>query len=272
MNWLTNVRWQELSRFPRLQGKLIEVVSDLLRERLGPTSQYVESLIAIQRAYINTNHPNFLGAAAAMSSVINDKQEKERKAALAEERRKREQRRLKELGGVNGTETPEEVEELEQNEKSHHLTVRGHHSKASRSMSPAVGRGIENGITSALNGRASSPTRFGTQPVGNAKDTFLNYFFGKEGGIPSSSSGQPAGTQGSRHVSQQNEPSITQSIRRGSESRPREHSTSTSRYESYPPRSLDDYDLNTTASDYGSSWVCLTFVRFRCNQLTLRSL
>lgn len=49
----------ELSRYPKLQGKLIEVVSDLLRERLGPTSSYVSSLIAIQRAYINTNHPNF---------------------------------------------------------------------------------------------------------------------------------------------------------------------------------------------------------------------
>src|SRR5277367_750624 len=83
----------ELSRFPRLQAKLIEVVSDLLRERLGPCSTYVESLIAIQRAYINTNHPNFLGAAAAMSSVIQNKQEKEKKAAAAEERRKRERRR-----------------------------------------------------------------------------------------------------------------------------------------------------------------------------------
>src|SRR3984957_8007546 len=69
----------ELTRFPRLQAKLIEVVSDLLRERLGPCSTYVESLIAIQRAYINTNHPNFLSAAAAMSSVISNKQEKEKK-------------------------------------------------------------------------------------------------------------------------------------------------------------------------------------------------
>src|ERR1700759_2483579 len=102
----------ELSRYPRLQGKLIEVVSDLLRERLGPASSYVESLIAIQRAYINTNHPNFLGAAAAMSSVVNSKQEKERKALLAEERRKRERRRLKEAG-ANGVEGEEEEEERE---------------------------------------------------------------------------------------------------------------------------------------------------------------
>ncbi|MCO5584740.1 hypothetical protein L7F22_038672 [Adiantum nelumboides] len=50
----------ELQRFPRLHAQLIEVVSELLRERLGPTSEYVSSLIAIQAAYINTNHPAFV--------------------------------------------------------------------------------------------------------------------------------------------------------------------------------------------------------------------
>src|SRR5208282_1779775 len=64
----------EIARFPRLQTKLIEVVSELLRERLGPTSRYVESLIAIQGAYINTNHPNFLGATGAMNSMMNNNQ------------------------------------------------------------------------------------------------------------------------------------------------------------------------------------------------------
>ncbi|KAG4306437.1 hypothetical protein PORY_000425 [Pneumocystis oryctolagi] len=49
----------ELERYPRLQVKLIEIVSDLLRERLEPTSDYVESLILIQMAYINIDHPNF---------------------------------------------------------------------------------------------------------------------------------------------------------------------------------------------------------------------
>jgi dynamin 1-like protein len=202
----------ELSRFPRLQAKLIEVVSDLLRERLGPCSQYVESLIAIQRAYINTNHPNFLGAAAAMSSVIQDKQEKEKKAAAAEERRKRERRRMKELGGVNGTETPEDEEEtIEDSRTTQALPIRNHVSKVGRSMSPAVGRATENGISAAMNGSA-----------GPGRDSFLNYFFGKDGGIPASNSRSEAvgGTAaaaaiGNRHVSHNAEPSFTQSIRRG---------------------------------------------------------
>ena len=168
----------ELSRFPRMQGKLIEVVSDLLRERLGPCSQYVESLIAIQRAYINTNHPNFLGAAAAMSSVIQDKQEKveaQKKQQALEERRKREKKRAEKLG-VNGTATPEE-EDDHVDEKA--LPIRGQHNNQHRSMSPAVGR-RENGITSALNGRSSSPPRFSGQGGNSTRDSLLNYFFGKE--------------------------------------------------------------------------------------------
>mgnify|MGYP001474757264 FL=1 len=59
----------ELQRFPVLHAQLIETVSELLRERLGPTSEYAQSLIEIQAAYINTNHPMFIsGSAAAVNS------------------------------------------------------------------------------------------------------------------------------------------------------------------------------------------------------------
>ncbi|KAK1223622.1 Dynamin- GTPase protein [Marasmius sp. AFHP31] len=63
----------ELQRFPRLHVQLIEVVSELLRERLGPTSEYTQSLIEIQAAYINTNHPAFVarsGSALAASTNV----------------------------------------------------------------------------------------------------------------------------------------------------------------------------------------------------------
>lgn len=198
----------ELSRFPRLQGKLIEVVSDLLRERLGPASNYVESLISIQRAYINTNHPNFLGAAAAMSSVIQSRNEKEKKAMQAEERRKREKRRLKELGGLNGTATPDDEEE-EQEDKVQALPARlqqSQQSKTTRSMSPAVGRDRER-----ENGHHTAGS-FG-QGNGTAKDSFLNYFFGKEGNLPMAGPPQPQ-SMSSRHVSHSIEPSFSESIRR----------------------------------------------------------
>ncbi|CCH62569.1 hypothetical protein TBLA_0H02850 [Henningerozyma blattae CBS 6284] len=60
----------ELNRYPKLQAKLVEVVCDLLRERLGPTCTYVESLINIHKSYINTNHPNFVNAADVMADII----------------------------------------------------------------------------------------------------------------------------------------------------------------------------------------------------------
>lgn len=197
---------QELLRFPRLQGKLIEVVSDLLRERLGPCSGYVESLISIQRAYINTNHPNFPGAAAAMASIVQNRQEEERKAILAEEKRKREKRRMKELGQANGITGPADDEEAHADTKSHNLPTRSHSAKGARSMSPHVGRTAENGIAATLNGAGANPVSH------NARDSFLNYFFGKEGGMQSAVA-QPSQSALNR-AAHASEPSISQSIRR----------------------------------------------------------
>ncbi|KAI1160556.1 Dynamin central region-domain-containing protein [Nemania serpens] len=221
----------ELSRYPRLQAKLIEVVSDLLRERLGPASSYVESLISIQRAYINTNHPNFLGAAAAMSHVVGAKQERERKRVIQEERERREKKRLRELG-ANGTETPEEDEEAthEKNDSSH---PRKHLQKGSRSMSPAI---LENGagsMVATMNGvRSSSPSRFNSQPVGNTRDSFLTYFFGKDGASQPSGAGAPSPLP--RHVSQGMEPTFSQSIRRGEDKLPYRPTASLIRDEESP--------------------------------------
>lgn len=60
----------ELERYPRLQTKFVEIISDLLRERLEPTSNYVESLILIQMAYINIDHPNFVDRMGLISSIF----------------------------------------------------------------------------------------------------------------------------------------------------------------------------------------------------------
>lgn len=206
---------QELLRFPRLQGKLIEVVSDLLRERLGPCSTYVESLISIQRAYINTNHPNFLGAAAAMSSIIQNKQDQERKAALAEDRKKREKRRLKEIGGVNGNQagSPEDEGEYQQSEqKAQNIPFRGQSAKGARSMSPHIGKGQESGITATLNGPHSvGQSAFGA--TNTTRDSFLNYFFGKDGVQTSGPPPQPPSQ--ARQLNHPSDPTVSQSIRRG---------------------------------------------------------
>lgn len=197
---------QELSRFPRLQGKLIEVVSDLLRERLGPASTYVESLISIQRAYINTNHPNFLGAAAAMSSVVQSKHEQEKKAQLAEERKRREKRRLKDSGEVNGVAGTEEEEDQHAESRSRNLPIRGSNAAGARGLSPHVETGL-NGTA-----QSSSPPVFGG--ANTARDSFLNYFFGKDGMPSSGPLPQPQQSGQGRRIGHATEPSITQSIRR----------------------------------------------------------
>ncbi|EJT81272.1 dynamin-A [Gaeumannomyces tritici R3-111a-1] len=209
----------ELTRFPRLQTKLIEVVSDLLRERLGPASTYVESLISIQRAYINTNHPNFLGATAAMSNVVNDRQERERMKLIQEERERREKRRMKELG--NGVDGPADDDDnasvigaaAAAGEKTTAAILRKQAAKSgARSLSPAV---RENGtalLPSSLNGtaRSASPARFNAQGAGGAKDSFLGYFFGKDGpgGLPT------GGSQGSRHAPSPSSSSFGPGVRR----------------------------------------------------------
>jgi dynamin 1-like protein len=233
----------ELTRYPRLQGKLIEVVSDLLREQLGPCSGYVASLIDIQRAYINTNHPNFLGAAAAMSSVINDKEQREKKIAMEAEKKRREQRRIKELqNGQNG----EGSEEGEGGEGAtlKALPLRKHQSQTSRSMSPAVGR-MMNGsqsTTAALNNRNRSPP-------GTARDSFLNYFFSKDSNNAYANPQQAAqaaldNRPGSRHVSQNSEPSFAQSIRRGDNKQP-------AHVLAMMPPDNDDYDAPLSSAMSG---------------------
>ncbi|ORX42786.1 dynamin-2 [Hesseltinella vesiculosa] len=78
---------KELMRYPKLHGKLVEVVADLLRERLGPTSSFVESLIAIERAYINTNHQDFMGAAGAMTNMEMARKKKQQMALSAKPRK-----------------------------------------------------------------------------------------------------------------------------------------------------------------------------------------
>jgi dynamin 1-like protein len=237
----------ELTRFPRLQAKLIEVVSDLLRERLGPASSYVESLISIQRAYINTNHPNFLGAAAAMSNVVTNKQEKERKRLLQEERERRDRRRQKELG-ANGADTPED--EAENGDKVENLPHRKQLHASGRSMSPAVRENGTTGIAATMNGiRSASPPRFGAQGAG-ARDSFLNYFFGKDGALPGGvGSAATAASQNpnlGRHVSQSTEPSFSQSIRRQEDRVAHRTPAQQSREDDYElGRAQRDYDYNS---------------------------
>lgn len=60
---LSHIR--DFQRFPTLREQMNSVVMSLIRQRLPITNQMVESLIAIEVAYINTNHPDFVGGTRA---------------------------------------------------------------------------------------------------------------------------------------------------------------------------------------------------------------
>ena len=56
---------RDFQRFPTLREQLNSVVMGLIRKRLPVTNQMVENLISIEMAYINTNHPDFVGGTRA---------------------------------------------------------------------------------------------------------------------------------------------------------------------------------------------------------------
>jgi dynamin 1-like protein len=189
---------------------------------------------------------------------VSNKQEKERKRLIQEEREKRERRRQKELGPANGADTPED-DEAPGTETIENLPHRKHLHKGARSMSPAVRENGTGGIAATMNGaRSGSPPRFNGQATGGTRDSFLNYFFGKDGGL------QPGGTGAgqalssvqnpnlSRHVSQSTEPSISQSIRRQEERVVHRTPAQQARE--------DDYELGRAQRDYDYTSPFVSFI------------
>ena len=146
----------ELQRFPRLHAQLIEVVSDLLRERLGPTSDYVQSLIDIQAACINTNHPAFVHESAAIAMRMRDSQQRR---TVPEPPR----HEISLDSDVSGAPSEDEGGEGEKHPRT--LTIHGPGLKhdTPRSKPPAEVR---------------EPPHSAPLGVNAQRDSFLNYFFG----------------------------------------------------------------------------------------------
>ncbi|KAH3686458.1 hypothetical protein WICPIJ_002564 [Wickerhamomyces pijperi] len=143
----------ELERYPKLQQRLIEVISELLRERLGPTIAYVESLIEIHRAYINTNHPGFIGAAAAMASVVEDRQKLKNQPKV-----------VKPVQSVVNTEEG--------------LT---NGSVAGKAVETDIDNESDDSEASSSNTTQHHPASVSMANGGSeSKDSFLNFFFGKD--------------------------------------------------------------------------------------------
>lgn len=55
----------DVSRFPELRDRMMEVTMAFLKSCLTPASKMISNLIQIELAYINTSHPDFIGGKAA---------------------------------------------------------------------------------------------------------------------------------------------------------------------------------------------------------------
>ncbi|KAJ0398185.1 hypothetical protein P43SY_000554 [Pythium insidiosum] len=73
----------ELSRFPELRDRVIEVVNAMLRASLSPTQTMIQNLIQIELAYVNTNHPDFIGGSRAVAQLMEKLQRESLSAAAA---------------------------------------------------------------------------------------------------------------------------------------------------------------------------------------------
>ncbi|GLB41529.1 putative TRAFAC class dynamin-like GTPase superfamily, dynamin Fzo YdjA family protein [Lyophyllum shimeji] len=200
-----NCTSSELQRFPRLHAQLIEVVSELLRERLGPTSEYAQSLIEIQAAYINTNHPAFISGSALAAQQTEVGAHQQRPPAPPRPS-------STEPFGINGV-SPEDEDETSSEDSIFPRARRPTGARiASSNTSSAINAGAGPGTVAKrsssrsrntnTNGRQSLPSHShshrphggggGGGPVPNgsggspssARETFLNYFFGQNGTGP----------------------------------------------------------------------------------------
>lgn len=69
LRMVTQSETLELTRFPDLRDRTVEIVHQLLRDCMLPAQKMISNLIAIELAYINTSHPDFVGGKAAVAAA-----------------------------------------------------------------------------------------------------------------------------------------------------------------------------------------------------------
>ncbi|CAD7974729.1 unnamed protein product [Amoebophrya sp. A25] len=60
----------EMRRFVNLRDSIFEVVRGVLKKCLQPTNQMIINLVQIELAYVNTNHPDFIGGSNAIQTSL----------------------------------------------------------------------------------------------------------------------------------------------------------------------------------------------------------
>jgi dynamin 1-like protein len=73
----------ELTRYPNLRDRMMDVVGSLLKRSVGPTQMWVSNLVRVELSYINTNHPDFIGGSRAVAKLMDKMAKEKEKAASA---------------------------------------------------------------------------------------------------------------------------------------------------------------------------------------------
>jgi len=76
----------ELTRYPNLRDRMMDVIGALLKRSVGPTQMWVSNIVRVELSYINTNHPDFIGGSRAvarlMEKMANEKERASKQAAI----------------------------------------------------------------------------------------------------------------------------------------------------------------------------------------------
>jgi len=71
-NIVNYIEISEISRYKKLENKIKSVMENVLDSCLEPTNQMIKNLIDIEKSYINTNHPDFMGSDQSVVNIFDE--------------------------------------------------------------------------------------------------------------------------------------------------------------------------------------------------------
>eukprot|EP01130_Rhizamoeba_saxonica_P015990 TRINITY_DN7308_c0_g1_i1.p1 TRINITY_DN7308_c0_g1~~TRINITY_DN7308_c0_g1_i1.p1 ORF type:complete len:715 (+),score=171.95 TRINITY_DN7308_c0_g1_i1:32-2176(+) len=122
-NIVKNIHFPELERFELLHQELKHVVIEMIQSCLKPAKSMIKALISIETAYINTNHPDFIGGGNAVQELL--KNHSDRLSSRSKREAENERRRLREQQIAMQKRTKEKERRLRDQERKHQKKERG---------------------------------------------------------------------------------------------------------------------------------------------------
>ncbi|GFR97688.1 dynamin-1-like protein [Elysia marginata] len=173
---------QEMLRFPKLHERIVDVVTNLLRQRLPPTNTMVENLVQVELAYINTKHPDFAeahlvhramtgGGMDFDSQRVSHQQQQQQQRNMLQEKEEREKAKLAPVSAHragDGPSTPSIVKETRAEKASSMSAVENGSSSSWKITNLIRSTRLDQAAPAiaypAANDRSSSSEASGSQP------------------------------------------------------------------------------------------------------------